>query len=171
MWVLRRVQVCHHAIISQKFLHIQSRVVRSTLMAMRPVSTGSPLMLFSPHIFPSAVIECLPRNVSPQFAVCVMNLWCTFWCLAKEKNDSRHFTLEWTPMAPFGHRARPFTKNMVCGFFNISKVSIAVLTDLKQNLMHICCLIRSVIFWRTGYCRVHNVQSCFTGHYFIMTKS
>jgi len=45
-------------------------------------------------------------------------------------------------MAIFGHRARLFPKNMVCGFFHISKVSVAVLTDLKQNFMHMCCLIR-----------------------------
>jgi hypothetical protein len=40
-------------------------------------------------------------------------------------------------MALFGHRARPFPKNTVCGFFNLSEVSVAVLTDLKQNLMHV----------------------------------
>ena len=74
-------------------------------------------------------------------------------------------------MALLGHRARLFPKNTVCGFFNISKVSVAVLTDLKQNLMHMCCLMRSLIFWRTGYCLVHNIQSCFTGHYCIMTSA
>lgn len=75
-------------------------------------------------------------------------------------------------MAIFGHRARLFPKNMVCGFFNISvKVSVTVLTDLKQNCMHMCCLIRSVIFWRTGHCLVHNIQSCIIGHCFIMTSA
>lgn len=37
--------------------------------------------------------------------------------------------------------------------------------------MHMCCLIRSVIFWRTGHCLVHNIQSCIIGHCFIMTSA
>jgi hypothetical protein len=44
---------------------------------------------------------------------------------------------------------------------NIWKVSGAVLPNLKQNLMHMHCSLKSVIFWRHKNCTGHNTLSHF----------
>jgi hypothetical protein len=149
MWVLWRVQVCHHVMINQRFLHIQSTVVRSTHGNEASLPCVTPYVIFT-TLLPWYVVECLPRNVYPQFAVCVMNLCCTFWCLAKIKMIAG--TSHWNecPSPSFG------TELDRCPRIRF----VVSLTSL-----------RSVIFWRTGYCDVHNIKSCFTGHYFIMTSA
>jgi len=45
--------------------------------------------------------------------------------------------------------ALPLKRPWLC-FYNISKVYAAVLPNLKQNLLHIHCTLKSAIFWRNG---------------------
>jgi len=51
-------------------------------------------------------------------------------------------------------------------FFSIAKFSVIVLLILKQNVMHLCYSIMSVIFYSSGNHREHSRHSHLMRHYF-----
>ena len=55
--------------------------------------------------------------------------------------------------------------------FNISKVSVAVMPNFKENLMHMFSSLKSAIFWTCRNCRGNNTQSHFVKHYFTLTHA
>jgi hypothetical protein len=58
-----------------------------------------------------------------------------------------------------------FTEKIVIFFLNNLKVCVAVLPDVKQNLMHMCFSLKSAILW-TGNLRGQDTQSHFIRHHF-----